>query len=82
MAHDGVFAAVPLCAAGEATVGKACIDLAKVVISASSVAVRSHMMVFIVVVFSSDAGGTKIVSGGRLECGTCASTSASNIIKL
>ena len=51
-AQLGVFSAVPFCEAGETTVGKACIDFASVVISAKSVAVRSHMNVFIVVVFS------------------------------
>jgi hypothetical protein len=65
VAHEGVLPVAPFWEAGEATVGNACIDLANVVISASRVAVKSHMMVFIVVVFSCDMAGTRIVSGGR-----------------
>jgi hypothetical protein len=60
-----VLPAAPFCEAGEATVGSACIDLAKVVISARRVAVKSHMMVFMVVVFSCDMAGTNIVPEGR-----------------
>jgi hypothetical protein len=69
LAHEGVLPAAPFCDAGEATVGRACMDLANVVISARSIAVRSHMMVFMVVVFRRDVGGTNIVSGGRRGCG-------------
>ena len=52
LAQLGVLSILPACDPGDATVGKACIDLAKVVISANSIDVRSHMNVFIVVVLS------------------------------
>jgi hypothetical protein len=61
-AQLGVASAAPFCEAGETSVGRACIDFAKVVISANKVAVRSHMKVFIVVVFRCDFGGIKRVS--------------------
>lgn len=68
LAQLGTLSVVPAWDAGEEMVGKTCIDLASVVNSASSVEVRSHMMVFIVVILICVAGGTRSVSGGRLGC--------------
>lgn len=68
LAQLGAFSADPLCDAGDAMVGKPCIDLASVVISANKVEVRSHMMVFRVVVLSCAIGGTNSVSGGKRAC--------------
>ena len=65
LAQLGALSADPLCEAGDAIVGKACIDRASVVISASNVDVKSHMIVFNVVVFSCAIGGTSSVSWGR-----------------
>lgn len=68
LAQLGALSVDPLCEAGDAIVGKACIDRARVVNSASNVEVRSHMMVFNVVVFSCAIGGTNSVSWGRRGC--------------
>jgi hypothetical protein len=61
-AQLGVTSVLPFWDAGEASVGKAWIDFASAVISAKRVAVRSHMIVFIVVVFNWDLGGIRTVS--------------------
>jgi hypothetical protein len=68
LAQLGAFSATPFCDAGDTRVGKAWIDLASVVNSARSVAVRSHIKVFMVVVLSWDSGGIKIASRGRRGC--------------
>jgi len=62
MAQLGVTSNVPLWEAGETKVGRAWMDFANVVISASKVAVRSHINVFIVVVLRCVFGGTRSVS--------------------
>lgn len=68
LAQLGALSIDPLCEAGEAIVGKTIIDLASAVISANRVEVRSHMMVFSVVVFSRAIGGTSNVSSGKRAC--------------
>ena len=46
--------------AGDAMVGRTCIERASAVISANNVDVKSHMIVFNVVVFNCVFGGTNI----------------------
>jgi hypothetical protein len=58
--------------------GNTCIDLAKVVISASKVDVRSHMSVLIVVILTWGAGGTNNVSAGSRGW-PCWETQSNNI---
>jgi hypothetical protein len=48
--------------AGDAMVGSTCIERASAVISANNVDVKSHMIVFNVVVFNCVFGGTNIAS--------------------
>lgn len=68
LAQLGALSTDPLRDDGEAIVGRACIDLARVVISANNVEVRSHMIVFKVVVFNCAIGGTSSVSSGSRVC--------------